>query len=75
MEPRYPHIKVKLEKEEVPWTSFTNMGTVALALRAEEIPGETIQEWLDEASSRSFAHVLKAALKWVTVIESKGDLR
>lgn len=65
MEPKYPHVKVKLTGTN--GNAFVIMGVVSNALRKAKVPEEEIKKYGEESISGDYDNLLQTAFKWVTV--------
>ena len=65
MEPLYPKIKCRLTG--VDGNAFYIMGLVSRKLRAGKSPEEKIKEYIAESTSGDYDHLLRTAMKWVSV--------
>ena len=65
MEAKYPEVKVKLVGED--GNAFAILGRVLKALRKTEVPQVEIDEFLAEASSDNYDHLLQVVMRWVEV--------
>ena len=61
--PRYPDIEVQLTGED--GNAFQIIMRVAKALYKHEAPPEDIKEFISEAKSGDYNHVLVTCLDWV----------
>lgn len=64
MEPRHPDVEVQLSGED--GNAFFIMGKVTRALRRAGY-GDEIDEFIAEATSGDYDHLLQTAMKWVEV--------
>ena len=65
MEPKYPHIKVKLTGKD--GNAFLILGNVRQALRKNQVPQNEIEIFLKEAMSGDYNNLLCACMNWVDV--------
>jgi hypothetical protein len=63
MTPRYPDIRVQLTGED--GNAFFILGKVAKALRRSGIETEEIDQFLTEAKSGDYDHLLATCMRWV----------
>ncbi len=64
-DPKYPKIKVKLVGED--GNAFAIIGRVKKALRRGGISASLVSEFVKEAMSGDYSHVLNTCMDWVTV--------
>lgn len=64
-EVKYPEITVKLVGED--GNAFAILGNVQRAMRRGGVPKEEIDEFLKEATSGDYNHLLATCMKWVEV--------
>lgn len=64
-EPRYPHVRVRLLGED--GNALFIMGRVGRALRAAGVDSATREEFVNEAFSGDYDHVLRTVRDWVTI--------
>lgn len=64
-EPKYPHIKVKLTGND--GNAFMILGRIKTEMRRARVPAKEIEEFLDEATSGTYEHLLTTCMKWVRV--------
>ncbi len=64
MNPKYPDITVKLVGED--GNAFAIIGRVRRALRHGAVSKVEIDEFMREAMSNNFNHLLATVMKWVT---------
>lgn len=62
---KYPEIEVQLTGRD--GNAFVILGFVTAAMRRARLPQETINEFLAEAQSGDYDHLLRTCLKWVNV--------
>jgi len=62
---KYPKVKVKLVGED--GNAFAILGRVMGALRKAGVPKEKIDEFLTEAQSGNYDHLLQTCMHWVKV--------
>jgi hypothetical protein len=65
MTPKYPHVTVQLTGTD--GNAFAVIGKVQQALRRAGVSPEEIAEFLTEATSGDYIHVLGTAMAWVDV--------
>lgn len=65
MEPRYPHIHVKLVAED--GNAFFIIGKVRKALRRGGVDEEVVEAFTEEATAGNYDNVLGTAMKYVQV--------
>ena len=65
-EVRYPDIEVQLTGQD--GNAFAIMGRVSEALRRAGVPQSEIGEYHEESMSGDYDHLLRTAMKWVTVL-------
>lgn len=65
MEPLYPKIKCRLTN--VNGNAFSIMGFVSRKLRKGKVPEEKIKEYVAESTTGDYNHLLRTAMKWVSV--------
>ncbi len=63
MEPKYPHVKVKLVGQD--GNAFFILGRVAAALRRAHVPQAEIDAFLKEARSGDYDHLLQTVVQTV----------
>ena len=66
MEPRYPHINVKLVGED--GNAFFVIGSVRKALRRGGVDEKEVEAFTEEAMSGDYDNVLSTAMRWVEVL-------
>lgn len=64
-EPKYPKIVVKLVGGD--GNAFAILGKVSKALRAAGVPQAERDEFMAEATSGDYDHLLQICMKWVEV--------
>ena len=64
-EVKYPEIEVQLTGED--GNANFILGSVTRALRKAKISKEEIAQFLDEAKSGDYDHLLQTCMKWVNV--------
>ena len=64
-DPRYPDIVVELVGED--GNAFAIMGNVSDHLRDAGVPEREIAEYRTESMSGDYDHLLRTAMRWVTV--------
>jgi hypothetical protein len=62
---RHPEIEVQLIGTN--GNAFALLGKISKALRAAEVPKAEIDEFLGEAMSVDYDHVLRTCMDWVNV--------
>jgi hypothetical protein len=62
-QPRYPDVQVQLSGED--GNAFAILGRTASALRRAGVPKEEIDEYLAEATSGDYDHLLQTTMGWV----------
>ena len=62
---RYPDIEVQLTGED--GNAFAMMGAVRKALRQGNVPQEEIEEFLEDAQSGDYQHLISTCCSWVNV--------
>lgn len=62
---KYPDIKVKLIGED--GNAFYILGTVKKALKENHVPENEIEEFMNEAKSGDYNHLLTTCIDWVSV--------
>ena len=62
-QPRYPDVQVQLTGED--GNAFAILGRTAGALRRAGVPQEEIDEYLAEATSADYDHLLQTTMGWV----------
>jgi hypothetical protein len=65
-EPKYPEVEVVLLGED--GNAFAIMGAVNRALRQYGIEPAECEEFIAEAKSADYDHLLVTCMKWVTVL-------
>jgi hypothetical protein len=65
MDVRYPDIEVQLTGTD--GNAFAILGKVQRALCNEGVPDEEVSEFMAEATSGDYDHLLVTAMKWVEV--------
>lgn len=65
MEPKYPKIKVKLTG--IDGNALSLVGAVRRALRSAGVSSEEIEQFVDDALSGDYGHVIQTCMKWVSV--------
>lgn len=63
--PKYPHIEVPLVGQD--GNAFVIIGRVRTALRRDGVAKEELDAFSEEAMSGDYDHLLRTAMKWVTV--------
>ncbi len=64
--PRFPNIEVQLTGED--GNAFAILGKVRRELRRNDVSDEQIEEFLEDAKSGDYNHLLNTAMNWVTVL-------
>lgn len=62
---RYPDVSVQLIGED--GNAFLILGKVQAALRKADVPKAEIEEFLAEAQSGNYDHLLQTVMQWVEV--------
>ena len=62
---KYPKIKVTLVGED--GNAFFIIGKVKQALRKAKVPEEEVKNFMTEAMSGDYDHLLQTCMKWVNV--------
>ncbi len=62
---KYPNIKVKLTGTD--GNAFAVMGAVSTALRKAGISQAEREQFMEEATSGDYSHLLRTCAKWVMV--------
>ena len=65
MKTRYPQVVVKLTERD--GNAFGVVGKVQRALEKEGLPESKIKEYLDDAMSGDYNHLLQVTQEWITV--------
>lgn len=65
--PRYPHVIVPIDLSGPGGNAYAIMGAVKLGLKQAKVSKERIDEFLAEAMSADYAHLLETAFEWVTL--------
>ncbi len=65
-EPLYPDIEVQLTGND--GNAFAVLGNVKREMRTNGVPQEVIDEFLSEAMSGDYDHLLQTCMKWVSVV-------
>lgn len=63
MDVKYPNVKVRLAGED--GNAFSIMGRVNKALRKAGASDAAVKEFMDEAMSGDYDHLLQTCMKWV----------
>lgn len=63
MQPKYPDIHVRLTGQD--GNAFFILGKVKSALKSAGVPKEEQDEFMKEASSGDYNHLLQTVVKWV----------
>ena len=64
-EPKYPHIEVQLTGKD--GNAFAILGEVKNALRNNGVFHGEVEQFLNEAMSGDYSHLLSTCCKWVNV--------
>jgi hypothetical protein len=62
---KYPNIEVELLGED--GNAFAILGKVRRALKKADLPDEEIKEFMDEAMSGDYNHLLVTVNEWVNI--------
>jgi hypothetical protein len=62
---KYPHIHVPLIGED--GNAFAILGRVKRALRSAKVPDETINQFIKQATSGDYNHLLTTVTEWVNI--------
>lgn len=62
---KYPQITVQLSGED--GNAFSILGRVQKALRRGGVPQDEIKQYLDDAMSGDYDHLLQTTMRWVEV--------
>ena len=65
MSPKYPEIEVKLTGQD--GNAFAILGAVSKALRDAKVSKEEQDQFMNEAMSGDYNHLLRTATSWVSV--------
>ena len=65
LNPRYPHIRVKLVGED--GNPFSMIGRTTSAMRKNKVPNKDIEEFSEIATNGNYHHVIATIMRWVTV--------
>jgi hypothetical protein len=65
MGPRYPDVKVRLTGED--GNAYAIMGAVQRALRSAGVSREEVEEYVAESTAGDYDHLLRTAMRWVSV--------
>lgn len=65
-EPRYPEVEVRVPDED--GNAWSILGRVTRALERADVERAEVNEFLDEATSGDYEHLLVTVQKWVKVI-------
>jgi hypothetical protein len=65
MEPKYPHITVKLTGNDS--NAFMVLGLCQRAARAVDLPKEEIDAFREEATAGDYNHLLQTAMRWFNI--------
>ena len=65
MTPKYLHIKVKLIGED--GNAFNIIALVRKAMRDAGLPNPTITEFIRQATSGDYNHLIRTVMEWVEV--------
>lgn len=63
--PQYPNINVKLSQTD--GNAFSVLGKVSSALRRNKVSEEVVNDFMKEATSGDYDHVLQTCFKYVSV--------
>ncbi len=63
--PKHPDVVVQLTGED--GNAFGIVGRVRKALRRAGVPQDEVNEFMDEAMSGDYGHLLKTTMRWVSV--------
>lgn len=63
---KYPEVEVELVGQD--GNAFFIMGTVKKALLRHGIGKEEVNEYLEEAMSGNYDHLLVTTMRWVTIV-------
>ena len=66
MEPIYPYIEVQLTGND--GNAFAVLAQIKKAMRKDPVARERIDEFMTEAISGDYNHLLQTCMKWVTVV-------
>lgn len=64
-EPRFPHIDVQLTGED--GNAFAVLGAVKRQMRRDPEARDHVDEFMAEAMSGDYSHLLRTAMEWVNV--------
>jgi len=62
---KYPDIKVRLSGKD--GNAFVVLGTVCYAMRKAKVPTEEVTQFINEATSGDYDHLLRTCMEWVDV--------
>ena len=65
MEPKYPHITVKLTGNDS--NAFMVLGLCQRAARAADLTKEEIDAFREEATAGDYNHLLQTAMRWFNI--------
>jgi hypothetical protein len=65
MEPKYPHITVKLTGNDS--NAFMVLGLCQCAARAADLPKEEIDAFREEATAGDYNQLLQTAMRWFNI--------
>lgn len=65
MNPKYPNIRVRLTGKD--GNAFVLLGIMQNALKNNGVPKTEIDEFLEDAMSDDYDHLLTTCMKWVNV--------
>jgi hypothetical protein len=71
MEPKYPHITVKLVGED--GNSFSILGRCQQAMRRAGLPKAEIDAFFEEAQSGDYNNLLATCMRWFNCDPDEGD--
>jgi hypothetical protein len=63
--PRFPEIEVQLTGRD--GNAFAVLGLVQRALRDNAVDDQAVSEFMDEATADSYDHLLRTAMRWVSI--------
>ncbi len=64
-EPKYPHLTIELSGKD--GNVFFILGRMSALLRTAGLSQEELDEFIKEATSKDYDHVLQTCMKWVNV--------
>ena len=65
MQPKYPHIRVRLTGQD--GNAFYVLGKVQEAMRRGKVTADEVKKFVDEATSVDYDHLLQVCMQWVEV--------